>query len=88
MEAFTKIKFIETYKKQSGGRGKFGDIVFRSQPHEVEKFQKDYNNAVKGGNVPKEYIPSVEKGFAMNAGPLAGYQVDSLTDFDLFTCRF
>jgi elongation factor G len=41
-EAFTKIKFIETYKKQSGGRGKFGDIVFRASQHEVVKFQKDY----------------------------------------------
>jgi elongation factor G len=58
------------------------------------KFQRiTFVNAVKGGNVPKEYIPSVEKGFreAMKTGPLAGYQVDSLkvtlTDGS-FTCRF
>ena len=84
-EAFTKIaQHRETYKKQSGGRGKFGDIVFRLEPaDEVDgKVQKglQFVNAVKGGNVPKEYIPSVEKGFreAMKTGPLAGYQVDSL----------
>jgi elongation factor G len=84
-EAFTKSAVHrETYKKQSGGRGKFGDIVFKLEPaDEVEgKVPKglQFVNAVKGGNVPKEYIPSVEKGFreAMKTGPLAGYQVDSL----------
>jgi elongation factor G len=54
----------ENIQKQSGGRGKFGDIVFRLEPaDEVDgKVLLDYNvNAVKGGNVPKEYIPSVEK---------------------------
>jgi elongation factor G len=63
-EALQNLRFIETYKKQSGGRGKFGDIVFKLEPaDEVEgKVQKDYIvNAVKGGNVPKEYIPSVER---------------------------
>ena len=84
-EAFTKTAtHRETYKKQSGGRGKFGDIVFTLEPaDEVDgKIPKglQFINAVKGGNVPKEYIPSVEKGFreAMKTGPLAGYQVDSL----------
>ena len=84
-EAFTKsAQHRETYKKQSGGRGKFGDIVFKLEPaDEVEgktPVGLQFINAVKGGNVPKEYIPSVEKGFreAMKIGPLAGYQVDSL----------
>jgi elongation factor G len=84
-EAFTKkAQHRETYKKQSGGRGKFGDIVFVLEPaDEVDgkaPVGLQFVNAVKGGNVPKEYIPSVEKGFreAMKTGPLAGYQVDSL----------
>jgi elongation factor G len=82
---FTKsAQHRETYKKQSGGRGKFGDIVFVLEPaDEVDgktPVGLQFINAVKGGNVPKEYIPSVEKGFreAMKTGPLAGYQVDSL----------
>lgn len=84
-EAFTKsAQHRETYKKQSGGRGKFGDIVFKLEPAEEVDGKVpvglQFINAVKGGNVPKEYIPSVEKGFreAMKTGPLAGYQVDSL----------
>ena len=84
-EAFTKsAQHREVYKKQSGGRGKFGDIVFTLEPAEPVDGKVpvglQFVNAVKGGNVPKEYIPSVEKGFreAMKAGPLAGYQVDSL----------
>jgi elongation factor G len=84
-EAFTKsAQHREVYKKQSGGRGKFGDIVFRLEPAtEVDgkiPVGLQFINEVKGGNVPKEYIPSVEKGFreAMKTGPLAGYQVDSL----------
>jgi elongation factor G len=65
--------FIETYK-QSGGRGKFGDIVFKLEPADEEgkvPVGLQFVNAVKGGNVPKEYIPSVEKGFreAMKTGP-------------------
>ncbi|WP_166921656.1 elongation factor G [Flavobacterium poyangense] len=84
-EAFTKsAQHRETYKKQSGGRGKFGDIVFTIEPaDEVDgkvPVGLQFINAVKGGNVPKEYIPAVEKGFreAMKTGPLAGYAVDSL----------
>jgi elongation factor G len=84
-EAFTKsAQHREVYKKQSGGRGKFGDIVFRLEPaDEVEGKVVpglQFVNEVKGGNVPKEYIPAVEKGFreAMKTGPLAGYVVDSL----------
>jgi elongation factor G len=84
-EAFTRdAQHRETYKKQSGGRGKFGDIVFKLEPAEEVDGKVpvglQFVNAVKGGNVPKEYIPSVEKGFreAMKTGPLAGYQVDSL----------
>ena len=84
-EAFTKIaQHREVYKKQSGGRGKFGDIVFKLSPaDEVDgkvPVGLQFVNEVKGGNVPKEYIPAVEKGFreAMKAGPLAGYTVDSL----------
>ena len=66
------------YKKQSGGRGKFADIVFKLvlEPAEEEKKPGlEFVNEIKGGNVPKEFIPSVEKGFkmAMENGPLAGY---------------
>jgi elongation factor G len=84
-EAFTKsASHREVYKKQSGGRGKFGDIVFTLEPaDEVDgkvPVGLQFVNAVKGGNVPKEFIPAVEKGFreAMKTGPLAGYTVDSL----------
>ncbi|MCZ8169335.1 MAG: elongation factor G [Flavobacterium sp.] len=80
-EAFTKsAQHREVYKKQSGGRGKFGDIVFRLEPAEDGFVGLQFVNEVKGGNVPKEYVPAVEKGFkeAMKQGPLAGYTVDSL----------
>lgn len=80
-EAFTKsAQHREVYKKQSGGRGKFGDIVFRLEPADPGVVGLQFINEVKGGNVPKEYIPAVEKGFreAMKQGPLAGYVVDSL----------
>ncbi len=80
-EAFTKsAQHREVYKKQTGGRGKFADIVFRIEPADEGFIGLQFVNEVKGGNVPKEYVPSVEKGFkaAMKQGPLAGYEVDSL----------
>lgn len=80
-EAITKAAdHREVYKKQSGGRGKFADIVFTLEPAEEGKVGLEFVNAVKGGNVPKEFIPSVEKGFrqAMVNGPLAGFEVDSM----------
>ena len=80
-EAITlKADHREVYKKQSGGRGKFADIVFTVEPAEEGKQGLEFISSIKGGNVPKEFIPSVEKGFkmAMQNGPLAGYEVDSL----------
>ncbi|MCZ4319463.1 elongation factor G [Aequorivita viscosa] len=80
-EAVTRVAdHREVYKKQSGGRGKFADIVFTLEPAEEGKIGLEFVNAVKGGNVPKEFIPSVEKGFkqAMVNGPLAGFEVDSM----------
>ncbi|WP_026452591.1 elongation factor G [Aequorivita capsosiphonis] len=80
-EAVTKVAdHREVYKKQSGGRGKFADIVFTLEPAEEGKIGLEFVNSVKGGNVPKEFIPSVEKGFkqAMTNGPLAGFEVDSM----------
>jgi elongation factor G len=82
-ETITKIAdHRETYKKQSGGRGKFGDIVFEMSPVD-EDFKGpglQFVDAVKGGRIPKEFIPSVEKGFkeAMKNGPLAGFKMDTL----------
>jgi len=82
-EALTKTaEHREVYKKQSGGRGKFGDIVF-----EMGKVDDDFEGSglqfvdvIKGGRIPKEFIPSVEKGFAMamKNGPLAGFEMDSM----------
>ena len=70
----------EVYKKQSGGRGKFADIVFTLEPAEEGKSGLEFVNKIKGGNVPKEYIPSIEKGFkqAMSNGPLAGFEIDAI----------
>ena len=70
----------EVYKKQSGGRGKFADIVFTLEPAEEGKQGLEFVSSIKGGNVPKEFVPSVEKGFkqAMINGPLAGYEVDAM----------
>ena len=74
------VNHREVYKKQSGGRGKFADIVLTIEPGDPEKPGLIFENTVKGGNVPKEFIPSVEKGFkdAMQNGVLAGYPLDSL----------
>jgi elongation factor G len=70
----------EVFKKQSGGRGKFADIVVNIEPGDAEKPGLIFENAVKGGNVPREFVPSIEKGFkeAMKNGVLAGYNVDNL----------
>ncbi len=75
-----KAEHREVYKKQSGGRGKFADIVFTLEPAEEGKLGLEFISAIKGGNVPKEFIPSIEKGFkqAMQNGPLAGYEVDAM----------
>ncbi len=82
-EAITKtVNLREVYKKQSGGRGKFADIIVNVGPVDPD-FKEgglQFVNEVKGGNVPKEFIPSVQKGFenAMKNGILGGYPVDSL----------
>ena len=71
----------EVYKKQSGGRGKFADIIVKIGPSPTpEEAGLVFKNSVKGGNVPKEFVPSVQKGFeeAMKNGVLAGYQMDSM----------
>ncbi|TCI92549.1 elongation factor G [Tenacibaculum sp. M341] len=70
----------EVYKKQSGGRGKFADIVFTMEPADEGVQGLQFESVIKGGNVPKEFVPSVEKGFkeAMKNGPLAGYEMDSM----------
>ncbi|MBD5194536.1 MAG: elongation factor G [Bacteroides sp.] len=81
-EAITKpVELRETFKKQTGGRGKYADIIVRIEPVD-EGFEGNlqFVDEVKGGNVPKEYIPSVQKGFqtAMKNGVLAGYPVEQL----------
>lgn len=71
----------EVYKKQSGGRGKFADIVFTIGPNDdAEKPGLVFVNNIKGGNIPREFIPSIEKGFkeAMNNGVLAGFSIDTM----------
>jgi len=82
-EALTRAaNHREIYKKQSGGRGKFGDIVFEMGPvdDDFEGTGLQFVNIIKGGNIPREFIPAVEKGFkmAMKNGPLAGYEMDSM----------
>jgi len=74
------IEHREIYKKQSGGRGKFADIVVTIEAAEQGKEGLEFVNSIKGGNVPREFIPSVEKGFkeAMKNGVLAGFQMDSM----------
>jgi len=70
----------ETYKKQSGGRGKFADIQVEVFPGEEGKEGLEFVNEIVGGSIPREFIPAVEKGFkdAMKNGVLAGYPVDAL----------
>ena len=82
-EAITDtVQVHETYKKQTGGKGKFADIVVSVGPADPDYKEGglQFVNEVKGGNVPKEFIPAVQKGFqsALKAGVLAGYPVDSL----------
>lgn len=80
-EALTStVEHKEVYKKQTGGRGKFADIVFEIGPREDGKPGLEFINDIVGGVIPKEFIPSVQKGFeaAMKNGPLAGYPVDSM----------
>ncbi len=74
------VEHREVFKKQTGGRGKFADVIVTVGPGEEGKEGLEFVNSVKGGNIPKEYIPSVEKGFkeAMQNGVLAGFSVDSL----------
>ena len=82
-EAITKtVNLREVYKKQSGGRGKFADIIVNVGPidEDYKEGGLQFVNEVKGGNIPKEFIPSVQKGFetAMKSGVLGGYPMDSL----------
>ena len=80
-EALTQtVQHREVFKKQTGGRGKFADIIFEIGPAEEGKTGLTFVDEVKGGNVPKEYIPAVQKGFesAMANGALAGYSIDSM----------
>lgn len=81
-EAITQmVEIRETYKKQTGGRGKFADMIVRVEPAD-EGFEGtlQFVDVVKGGNIPKEFIPAIEKGFttAMKTGVLAGYPMDKL----------
>jgi elongation factor G len=85
-ETFTKtIEHREVYKKQTGGKGKFADIVFEFGPRDPEEGTNEvkpglqFVNNIVGGVIPREFIPSIQKGFeeAMKNGPLAGFPVDS-----------
>jgi elongation factor G len=83
---FSSIEHKEVYKKQTGGKGKFADIVFEIGPREPDpetneiKPGLEFVNGIVGGVIPKEFIPSVQKGFAesMKNGPLAGYPIESM----------
>jgi elongation factor G len=80
-ETITKaVPHREVYKKQTGGRGKFADIQFELIPGDPAKTGLEFVNEIVGGSIPKEFIPSVEKGFkqAMTNGVLAGYAIESL----------
>ena len=76
----TSTQLREVFKKQTGGRGKFADIIVEIGPADPGVTGLQFESAVKGGNIPKEFIPSVQKGFesAMTNGVLAGYEVQSL----------
>jgi len=83
-EALTKsVEHKEVYKKQTGGRGKFADIVFEISPRELGPEDKpglEFENDIVGGVIPREFIPAIQKGFeqSMVNGPLAGYPIDSM----------
>lgn len=74
------VNHREVYKKQTGGKGKFADIQFEIAPVDEGESGLQFIDKVKGGNIPKEFIPSIQKGFkvAMQNGPLAGYQIENL----------
>ena len=80
-EAITAtVQHREVFKKSTGGRGKFADIIVEIGPSDSDKPGLQFENQVKGGNIPKEFIPCIQKGFqtAMANGCLAGYEVQSL----------
>ncbi len=80
-ESLTKsVEHKEVYKKQTGGRGKFADIVFELSPRDDGKEGLEFVNDIVGGVIPREFIPSIQKGFqhAMVNGPVAGYPIDSM----------
>ena len=78
----TSVEHKEVYKKQTGGRGKFADIVFEIGPkdEDYEQTGLQFVNEIVGGVIPKEFIPAIQKGFeqAMQNGPLAGYPIDNM----------
>ena len=77
-----KVDHRETYKKQTGGRGKFGDILFELGPKETEPEKPgfEFDNAIVGGVIPREFIAPIQKGFeeAMKQGPLAGFPIEGM----------
>jgi len=80
-EAITAmVEHREVFKKQSGGRGKFADISVRVSPADKDVIGVQFIDSIKGGTIPREYIPSVEKGFkeALKNGPLAGFAMESI----------
>lgn len=80
-ESFTEtVRYHEVYKKQTGGKGKFADIEFEIGPADEGQTGLQFINDVKGGNIPKEYIPSIEKGFksSLSNGILASFPMDSV----------
>jgi elongation factor G len=80
-EAITStVEHRETYKKQSGGRGKYGDIVFEIGPRADGKTGLEFVNGIVGGVIPKEFIPAIQKGFeeSMKEGVLAGFPIESM----------
>jgi elongation factor G len=74
------VEHKEVYKKQTGGRGKFADIVFELSPADEGKVGLQFENDIVGGVIPREFIPAIQKGFdqSMSNGPLAGYPIDSM----------